>query len=76
MKSTALKKNGSIVQEGNSKNMIFSFDKIISYVSGFYTLKAGDLIYTGTPAGVGKVNQGDVLQGYINEMEMLQVKIK
>ena len=74
--SFSLKQNGTIVQEGNSKDMIFSFNEIISYVSKFYTLKVGDLIYTGTPAGVGKVNQGDILKGYIDEIEMLQVKVK
>ena len=48
------KKNGEIVQNGNSKDMLFHFDKIISYISKFYTLKIGDLIYTGTPEGVSK----------------------
>ena len=64
------------MQRGNSKNMIFSFDQIISYVSKYYTLKAGDLIYTGTPSGVGKVEIGDSLCCFINCKEMLRVKIK
>ena len=56
--------------------MIFHFDKIISYISQFYTLKIGDLIYTGTPEGVGKVTEGDVLIGYIEEKEMFKVIVK
>ena len=74
--SFKLEKNGEIVQNGNSKDMLFHFDKIIYYISKFYTLKIGDLIYTGTPAGVGKVTPGDVLIGYIEEKEMLKVLVK
>ncbi|MBE0652204.1 MAG: fumarylacetoacetate hydrolase family protein, partial [Bacteroidales bacterium] len=55
--------NGSTVQKGNTSEMIFSFSKIIAYVSRFMTLKTGDLIYTGTPAGVGPVKIGDKLEG-------------
>ena len=51
------------MQSGNSKKMIFSFDNIISYISKFYTLKIGDLIYTGTPSGVGNVEKNDTLEG-------------
>jgi 2-keto-4-pentenoate hydratase/2-oxohepta-3-ene-1,7-dioic acid hydratase in catechol pathway len=64
------------MQKGNSKNMIFSFDQIISYISKYYTLRAGDLIYTGTPSGVGKVEIGDSLSCFINGREMLKVNIK
>ena len=71
-----LEKNKKRVQNGNSKDMIYSFDYIISYVSKFYTLRAGDLIYTGTPEGVGKVEIGDKLVGYLNEEEILSVNIK
>ena len=71
-----LEKNGKEVQKGNSKNMIFSFDKIISYISKFCTIKIGDLIYTGTPKGVGSIEQGDDLIGFIGKQEMLKVKIK
>ena len=71
-----LKLNNNLVQSGNSKDLIFSFDKIISYISKFYTLKTGDLIYTGTPSGVGKVNIGDKLSGFINDTEKLTVDIK
>jgi 2-keto-4-pentenoate hydratase/2-oxohepta-3-ene-1,7-dioic acid hydratase in catechol pathway len=56
--------------------MIFSFDQIISYISKYYTLRAGDLIYTGTPSGVGKVEIGDCLSCFINGREMLKVNIK
>lgn len=68
--------NNSLMQKGNSKNMIFSFDQIISYISKYYTLRAGDLIYTGTPSGVGKVEIGDSLSCFINGREMLKVNIK
>jgi 2-keto-4-pentenoate hydratase/2-oxohepta-3-ene-1,7-dioic acid hydratase in catechol pathway len=56
--------------------MIFSFDDIISYVSQRFTLKKGDLIFTGTPAGVGKINIGDLLEGYISDRKMLSVPVK
>ena len=71
-----LEKNKQIVQNGNSKDMIYSFDYIISYVSKFYTLRAGDLIYTGTPAGVDRVEIGDKLIGYLEEEKILSVNIK
>ena len=71
-----LEKNQQIVQNGNSKDMIYSFDYIISYVSKFYTLRVGDLIYTGTPAGVDKVKIGDKLIGYLEEEKILSVNIK
>ena len=74
--SFRLEKNGAIVQNGNSYDMIFNFDKIISYLSEFYTLKTGDLIYTGTPAGVGRVIAGDALKGFITNKEMLKVMVK
>ncbi|MDD2438588.1 MAG: fumarylacetoacetate hydrolase family protein [Massilibacteroides sp.] len=68
--------NGHKVQEGNTKNMLFSADKIIAYVSRFFTLKIGDLIYTGTPAGVGKININDHLQGYIEKRKLLDFYIR
>ena len=71
-----LERNQQIVQNGNSKDMIYSFDYIISYVSKFYTLRAGDLIYTGTPAGVDRVEIGDKLIGYLEEEKILSVNIK
>ena len=72
----SLKKNNKQVQSGNSKEMIFSFNNIISYVSKFYTLKIGDLIYTGTPSGVGSVKKGDRLEGYIKNQKMFNVIVK
>jgi 2-keto-4-pentenoate hydratase/2-oxohepta-3-ene-1,7-dioic acid hydratase in catechol pathway len=71
-----LVKNGEIVQKGNTKEMIFDIDTIISYVSKYMTLKIGDLIYTGTPAGVGQINIGDHLQGYIDEILMLDFMVE
>jgi 2-keto-4-pentenoate hydratase/2-oxohepta-3-ene-1,7-dioic acid hydratase in catechol pathway len=72
----ALKKNGAFVQQGNSKDMIFSFEKIISFISHYFTLKVGDLIYTGTPAGVGPVAIGDSLEGFIGPQSMLHFDVK
>ena len=72
----SLSKNGDSVQEGNSKDMLFNFGTIIAYISQFYTLKIGDLIYTGTPAGVGQVANGDVLEGFISTQKMFVVKVR
>ncbi len=68
--------NNTIVQDGNTKNMLWKADELISYVSQFFTLKKGDIIFTGTPAGVGKVNTNDVLIGKIEGDEAFQIKIK
>ncbi len=72
----SLKKNGETVQQGNSSEMIFGFDKIISFISQYFTLKIGDLIYTGTPAGVSEVKIGDKLEGYIEDQLMLNCNVK
>ena len=72
----SLEKNGEQVQLGNSKDMLFSFNKIIAHISKFYTLKISDLIYTGTPEGVGAVKSGDTLKGFIGEKEMFKVMVK
>lgn len=72
----SLKKNGNVVQQGNSSQMIFTFDQIVSFISQYFTLKVGDLIYTGTPAGVGKVEIGDKLEGFIEDKLMLQCHVK
>jgi 2-keto-4-pentenoate hydratase/2-oxohepta-3-ene-1,7-dioic acid hydratase in catechol pathway len=72
----SLHKNGEKVQEGNSADMIFSFDEIIAYLSKFVTFKMGDLIYTGTPAGVGQVKIGDRLEGYIGQQKMFDFMVK
>ncbi|OYU96806.1 MAG: 2-hydroxyhepta-2,4-diene-1,7-dioate isomerase [Bacteroidetes bacterium B1(2017)] len=71
-----LKKNQEWVQQGNTRDMIFSFDKIISFISQYFTLKVGDLIYTGTPAGVGPVAIGDKLEGFIEDASMLSFEVK
>ncbi len=68
--------NGKTVQNGLSADMLFNFDKIIAYVSKFMTFKTGDLIYTGTPAGVGAVKIGDHLQAYIEGQLLLDFYIK
>ncbi|WP_372932193.1 fumarylacetoacetate hydrolase family protein [Mariniphaga sediminis] len=68
--------NNRSVQEGNSSLMIFGFDEIVSHVSKYMTLKIGDLIYTGTPAGVGQVKIGDHLEGYLEDKKLLDFKIK
>jgi 2-keto-4-pentenoate hydratase/2-oxohepta-3-ene-1,7-dioic acid hydratase in catechol pathway len=68
--------NGKKVQEGNTKDLIFDFEKIITYLSKFFTIQMGDYIYTGTPAGVGPIKIGDRLEGYINGEKMLQCDIK
>ncbi len=68
--------NRATVQQGNTKDMIYSVDRIISYISKFFTLKIGDLIFTGTPAGVGPVSINDHLQGYIEERKLLDFRIK
>ena len=71
-----LKINGESRQIGNTKDLLFSFDKVIAYVSKFVTLKVGDLIYTGTPEGVGPVAIGDKLQGYIKDELFLEFEVK
>jgi 2-keto-4-pentenoate hydratase/2-oxohepta-3-ene-1,7-dioic acid hydratase in catechol pathway len=72
----SLQKNDEVVQEGLSKDMIFGIDEIIAYASQFFTLKKGDLIFTGTPAGVGMVEKDDILRAFIGTRELLKVKIK
>lgn len=74
--SFSLQKNGEIVQEGNNKDMIFDFDSLITFVSQYITLRKGDLIYTGTPAGVGPVQIGDKLEGFLEEKSMFTCQIK
>jgi len=72
----SMKKNGEITQVGNTGNMLFPIDKLISYISQFVSLKMGDLIYTGTPAGVGPVQIGDVLEAFYEDRLMLKTEIK
>jgi 2-keto-4-pentenoate hydratase/2-oxohepta-3-ene-1,7-dioic acid hydratase (catechol pathway) len=68
--------NGKTVQSGNSAEMIFKIDEIIAYVSRFFTLKIGDLIFTGTPSGVGPVHINDHLQGFIGNKKLLDFHVK
>ncbi|MUU77698.1 fumarylacetoacetate hydrolase family protein [Winogradskyella endarachnes] len=72
----SLKKNEEIVQNGNTELMLWKIDEIIEYVSKYFTLKIGDIIFTGTPAGVGKVFAEDRLIGYLEDEEMFSIKIK
>ena len=72
----SLKKNNEIVQSGCSNDMLWKIDELISYVSQYFTLKIGDLIFTGTPSGVSKVESGDILEGYISSINMFTLKVK
>ncbi|HPX05395.1 MAG TPA: fumarylacetoacetate hydrolase family protein [Tenuifilaceae bacterium] len=71
-----LEKNGVVVQRGNTADMLFSFDKLISYVSGYVSFRIGDLLFTGTPAGVGSVVIGDRLTAYLGDRLMLDFLIR
>ena len=72
----SLVKNNQIQQKGNTSEMIFSFDFLISYISQFFTLKMGDIIFTGTPSGVSKLNENDLLEGFIENERFFEVRIK
>jgi 2-keto-4-pentenoate hydratase/2-oxohepta-3-ene-1,7-dioic acid hydratase in catechol pathway len=74
--SFQLSKNGEVVQDGNTKAMLWKVDELISYVSQYFTLKKGDLIFTGTPAGVGKVVENDELVGTIEGKRAFQIRVK
>lgn len=71
-----LDKNGSTVQTGHTADMLFGVDVIISFVSRYFTLKTGDLIFTGTPAGVGRVDIGDCLEGYLGNQQLFKFLVK
>lgn len=68
--------NGNTVQHGNTADMLYKIDEIISYISQYYTLKTGDILYTGTPVGVGPVKIDDRLDGYIEGQKVLELKVK
>lgn len=72
----SLKKNNKVVQSSNSELMLWKMDELISYVSQFFTLKKGDIIFSGTPAGVGKVNTGDVLEGFIEDESFFKISVR
>tara|TARA_B100000513_G_scaffold195106_1_gene125079 strand:- start:1275 stop:1880 length:606 start_codon:yes stop_codon:yes gene_type:complete len=71
-----LKKNGEPVQKGYARDMVFNFDEIINHVSKYMTLKIGDLIFTGTPEGVGPIKIGDHLEGFLNDKKIINLNIK
>lgn len=71
-----LERNGEVVQQGQSKDMLFDIDQLIAYVSKFMTLKLGDVIFTGTPSGVGPVTPGDNLEGFLEDRSMFRVPIR
>jgi len=71
-----LKINDTVVQDGNTKNMLFNINQIIEYTSRFFTINIGDIIYTGTPAGVGPLNVYDKLEGYLQGEKLLEVQIR
>lgn len=71
----SLHKNKEAVQQGNTKDMLFSIEDIIAFVSQYFTLKVGDLIFTGTPKGVGKVEEKDILEAYLEEEKVLDIRI-
>ena len=74
--SFELKKNGESVQKGYARDMVFNFDEIINHVSKYMTLKIGDLIFTGTPEGVGPIKIGDHLEGFLNDKKIINLNIK
>lgn len=71
-----LRKNGEVVQRGNTSLMLWKINELIAYVSKYFTLKKGDVIFTGTPAGVGRISSNDYLSGSLEKEELLSVKIK
>jgi 2-keto-4-pentenoate hydratase/2-oxohepta-3-ene-1,7-dioic acid hydratase in catechol pathway len=72
----SLLKNQELVQQGNTNLMLWKVDELIEYVSKYFTLKIGDIIFTGTPAGVGKVNANDTLTGFIEDKQLFSIKVK
>ena len=74
--SFSLQKNELIVQNGNTSNMLWNIDELVAFVSQFLTLKKGDVIFTGTPAGVGSVSENDILVGELNGVKNFEIKIK
>ncbi len=72
----SLEKNGTVVQQGNTSHMLWKIDELIEYVSKYFTLKIGDIIFTGTPSGVARVETNDVLRGLIENNEMFNLTVK
>ena len=71
-----LERNDKMQQKGNTSLMLWKIDTLIEYISKYFTLKIGDIIFTGTPSGVAKVNSDDVLKGFIEEFEVFSIKVK
>jgi 2-keto-4-pentenoate hydratase/2-oxohepta-3-ene-1,7-dioic acid hydratase in catechol pathway len=71
-----LRSNAKVVQQGNTSHMLWSIDAIIAYVSQYFTLKKGDVIFTGTPAGVAKVNPNDILEGFLEGKKAFRIQVK
>ena len=71
-----LTKNDASVQRGHTRLMLYTIDQLIAYVSQFFTLKIGDILFTGTPAGVGAVQENDSLEGFLEGQKLLDLKIK
>ena len=74
--SFQLIKNEEVVQDGNTQAMLWKIDELVSYVSQYFTLKKGDIIFTGTPAGVGKVSENDILVGKIQDKKAFEIRVK
>src|SRR5687767_9520284 len=72
----SFKRNNEVVQNGNSADMIFNFDYLLSHISNYFSINIGDLIFTGTPAGVGECMVGDVLEAFIDNQSLLKLEIK
>lgn len=72
----SMKKNGETVQNGNSSDMIFSFNYLIAHISNYFSINIGDVIFTGTPAGVGEVVVGDQLEGFFGSVKVFELEIK
>lgn len=71
-----LRKNGEMVQHGNTGDMLIPIPKLVEHCSQYFTIKIGDLLFTGTPAGVGKVDSGDILEGFIEGKQALRVRVR
>ena len=72
----SLKKNGDLVQQGNARDMIFDFDYLVSYISNFFSVNIGDLIFTGTPKGVGELVVGDEIEAFVENDSLLKMDVK
>ena len=71
----SMKKNGEVVQSGNTRDMLHGFDQIIAHVSNYFSLNIGDVIFTGTPKGVGECSVGDELEGFLGDQSMFKIKV-